>query len=276
MSAKPSLVHAPLPAPSGDCYVFGSFAINARNRMLFRHDVVVPLTIKSFDTLFILVQNAGNVVPKSQLLDQVWAGLFVEEGSVTQNICILRRLLTEGGIPNAIETLPKRGYRFIAKVRLENKDAEILIESPPVAPSPDSVEVEVPELEGNLAIDSTADCRSWGSDRSARIRRTLSFGPFRNLSRDAESDWIGEALKEMLSMESGLGSGQRTNGGEPPNDLSIGGWFLSVGGQIKVGLKVQETATGRVLETVTLRKKQEELLDLIEILGQRIRTAVNS
>jgi len=267
-------------APVGDCYVFGAFAINARNRMLFRHNVFLPLTVKSFDTLFILVQNAGNVVPKSQLLNQVWAGLFVEEGSVTQNICILRRLLAEGGIPDAIETLPKRGYRFIAKVRLENKAAEILIESPPVSPSPDSVEVEAPELNGKLCIDSDddpyADLIARRGDRSAGSQPMLSFGPFRNLSRDAASDWIGEALMDMLSIESGIGSGEPANSTEPAIHLSVSGSFLCVGGQVKVGFKVQETATGRVLETVTVRKKQEELLDLIEILGQRIRTTLIS
>jgi len=122
------LVRAPLPPFGRLLFVWFIRNQRAESDVVCR-DVVVPLTVKSFDTLFILVQNAGNVVPKSQLLEQVWAGLYVEEGSVTQNICILRRLLAEGGIPNAIETLPKRGYRFIAKVRLENRDAQILIES---------------------------------------------------------------------------------------------------------------------------------------------------
>jgi DNA-binding winged helix-turn-helix (wHTH) protein len=275
MSSKPVLVRAPLPAPSGDCYLFGSFAINARNRMLFCRDVVVPLTVKSFDTLFILVQNAGNVVPKSQLLEQVWAGLYVEEGSVTQNICILRRLLAEGGIPNAIETLPKRGSRFIAKVRLENRDAQILIESSPSAPSPDSVEVEAPESEGALGMHPASEYHPRVSDRSAGNRRMLSFGPFRNLSQDTGSDWIAEALKEMLALKFGSGSAQEAHSGEQAVNISMSGSFLSVSGQIMVGIKVEETATGRVLETITLRKKQEELLDLIEILGQRIRTVLD-
>ena len=235
--------------------------------MLFCRDVVVPLTVKSFDTLFILVQNAGNVVPKSQLLEQVWAGLYVEEGSVTQNICILRRLLAEGGIPNAIETLPKRGYRFIAKVRLENRDAQILIESSPTAPSPDSVEVEAPESEGALGMQPASEYHPRVSDRSAGNRR--------NLSQDTGSDWIAEALKEMLALKFGSGSAQEAHSGEQAVNISMSGSFLSVSGQIMVGIKVEETATGRVLETITLRKKQEELLDLIEILGQRIRTVLD-
>jgi len=268
------LVHTPLPAPSGDCYLFGSFSINVRNRMLFCHGEVVPLTVKSFDTLFILVQNAGNVVQKGQLLEQVWAGLFVEEGSVTQNICILRRLLAEGGIANAIETLPKRGYRFIAKVRLENKEAQILIESPAAAPSPDSVEVEMPDSEGEPALHSASENRPRSGDRRAANWRILSFGPFRNLSQDPGSDWIVEALREMLSLEFGLGSVQQAQSGGQAVNLSISGSFLSVGGEVKVGIKVEETVTGRVLDTITLRKNQEELLDLIEILSQRIRTVL--
>ena len=242
--------------------------------MLFCRDVVVPLTVKNFDTLFILVQNAGNVVSKGQLLEQVWAGLYVEEGSVTQNICILRRLLAEGGIPNAIETLPKRGYRFIAIVRLENKDAQILIESSPTAPSPNSVEVEGPEPEGTLGMHSVSECHPRGNDRSAGNPRMLSFGPFRNLSQDPGCDWIAEALKEMLGLEFGSGSAQLAHSGEQAGNISMNGSYLSVSGQIMVGIKVEEIATGRILETITLRKKQAELLDLIEILGKRIRTVL--
>ncbi|MES1258662.1 MAG: transcriptional regulator [Acidobacteriota bacterium] len=259
MSASTRFVERGSPVPSGDYYRFGSFTISAANRMLFRNDLVVPLTPKLFDTLFLLVRNAGNVVPKSRLLDEVWAGLFVEEGSVTQNICILRKLLAEGGLTSVIETLPKRGYRFIAKVRLENDRAEILIESPALAPSPDSMEPELPEQETHLDIDRG------DSPQKTAMRRTVSFAPFRNLSRDAGSDWIGEALHDMLSMEAAFGPGA---------DLSVGGSFLSLGGRIKVGIRVRETGTGRVLDTVTLTRKQEDLLDLIDILGSRIRTAL--
>jgi hypothetical protein len=79
----------------------------------------------------------------------------------------------------------------------------------------------------------------------------------------------------MLALEFGSGSAQEAHSGEQAVNISMSGSFLSVSGQIMVGIKVEETATGRVLETITLRKKQEELLDLIEILGQRIRTVLD-
>src|SRR4030095_8416957 len=98
-------------------YEFGPFRINVNERLLQRGDELVSLSPKVFDTLLILVENHGHVVEKKELMELLWPDTFVEESSLTQNISLLRRALTEGeNNLQYIETIPKRGYRFIAKV----------------------------------------------------------------------------------------------------------------------------------------------------------------
>jgi DNA-binding winged helix-turn-helix (wHTH) protein/Flp pilus assembly protein TadD len=99
------------------CYEFGPFCLNATDKLLHRGDKVVALTPKLVDTLVVLVENSGHVVTKEELLQTLWPDSFVEESSLTQNISLLRKALAEDGSPQYIETIPKRGYRFVAMVR---------------------------------------------------------------------------------------------------------------------------------------------------------------
>jgi TolB-like protein/Tfp pilus assembly protein PilF len=98
-------------------YEFGDFRLDPAGRVLFRGDRAISLPPKAADTLLLLVENAGNVVEKHDLLKQVWHGAFVEEGSLTRTISILRKAL-EGGAHGQefISTIPTRGYRFAARV----------------------------------------------------------------------------------------------------------------------------------------------------------------
>jgi TolB-like protein/Tfp pilus assembly protein PilF len=98
-------------------YEFGRFRLDATGRALFRGNRAIPIPPKAADTLLLLVQNAGNVVEKQDLLKQVWQGAFVEEGSLTRTISILRKVLEDGAHGQEfISTIPTRGYRFTARV----------------------------------------------------------------------------------------------------------------------------------------------------------------
>ncbi len=98
-------------------YEFDKFRLDPNQCLLWRGDEVVSLTPKVFETLLLLVESNGKVLTKEQLIDSLWADSFVEEGSLTQNISLLRKRLDEGKEKSYIETLPKRGYRFTAEVR---------------------------------------------------------------------------------------------------------------------------------------------------------------
>jgi TolB-like protein/Flp pilus assembly protein TadD len=96
-------------------YSFGCFSLDPAGRILFRGKRTVPMPPKAADTLLLLVENAGNVIEKRELLKQVWRDAFVEEGSLTRTISILRKALDAGG-QEFISTVPTRGYRFTARV----------------------------------------------------------------------------------------------------------------------------------------------------------------
>jgi TolB-like protein len=92
---------------------------------MFRGDTPLALTPKAVETLGLLIENCGTVVSKETLLSRVWAGTFVGVGSLMCNISDLRKIFAEHGAPNYIDTIPRRGYRFNADVRVESKDATL-------------------------------------------------------------------------------------------------------------------------------------------------------
>ena len=99
-------------------YEFGDFRLDASERLLSRRGVTVPLTPKAIDLLLALVEEPGRLLDKETLLKTVWPDTFVEENNLADNIFKLRRVLGEGETgPTFIETVPKRGYRFVAHVR---------------------------------------------------------------------------------------------------------------------------------------------------------------
>lgn len=107
-------------------YEFGEFRLDAKKRRLWKNGEPVALTPKEFEVLFALVKRAGTVVEKEELLDAVWTEIYVEEATLTRNISFLRKKL---GDEKFIETLPKRGYRFLPAVRkIENAPAALIIE----------------------------------------------------------------------------------------------------------------------------------------------------
>jgi DNA-binding winged helix-turn-helix (wHTH) protein len=104
-----------LPHPG---FRFGDFSLNPAERRLVCRGKRVPLTPKLFDTLLLLVMSAGHLVEKETFLKQIWPDAFVEESSLAQNISVLRKILEDDGNGNKfIETVPKRGYRFVAEVQ---------------------------------------------------------------------------------------------------------------------------------------------------------------
>jgi len=111
-------------------YDFGPFRVNESERLLLRGDEVVPLTPKAFEMLLVLVQSSGHVLTKEELMKRVWPDSFVEEANLSHNIYKLREAIGEGGNGEKyIETLPRRGYRFVAKVtELHDEDADLIVE----------------------------------------------------------------------------------------------------------------------------------------------------
>jgi DNA-binding winged helix-turn-helix (wHTH) protein len=100
-------------------YEFGPFRIDPPERLLVRQGHSVPVTPKAFDILVTLIQRNGHLVEKSQLMEAVWGDSFVEEGNLAVAISVLRKALGDdiGKDRKYIQTVAKRGYRFVGDVR---------------------------------------------------------------------------------------------------------------------------------------------------------------
>lgn len=106
-------------------YEFGDFTIDVRRQLLLKENESVPLTRKAFATLLLLVQNAGQTLEKDDILTGLWPDSFVEESNISQYIYVLRRTLcSEYNKYNYIETIPKRGYKFVSEVLVVYANAQ--------------------------------------------------------------------------------------------------------------------------------------------------------
>jgi TolB-like protein len=124
-------------------YRFGPFVLDVTDRSLKRDGVPVPLTPKLFDLLVALVEGAGRLVEKDALLKKVWPDVAVEEGNLTKGVFSLRQLLDSDDSSRYIETIPKRGYRFVAPV--------IAAAATPAGALPQGVSPETP-VENSIAV----------------------------------------------------------------------------------------------------------------------------
>jgi DNA-binding winged helix-turn-helix (wHTH) protein len=112
------------PPSRPDPYVFGRFTLAADASLLMDRDVPIPLAPKVLQTLRALVQHAGRVVSKDDLMREVWGETCVEETGLTRNISLLRRALGPDG-DSYIVTVPRIGYRFTAAVEAQGVAAGV-------------------------------------------------------------------------------------------------------------------------------------------------------
>ncbi len=96
-------------------FEFGEFVLDRREKVLFRNGAPVPVAPKVLQLLLVLIENHDHIVEKEKLMEEVWADSFVEESNLTYSIRQLRKVLGDDTHdPRFIETVPRRGYRFIA------------------------------------------------------------------------------------------------------------------------------------------------------------------
>src|SRR6266850_1330725 len=106
-----------MPASFGEKYQFGEFELDTTELVLRRNGQLVPLTPKALQVLTFLVRNSGRVVWRQQMLEALWPNSFVEDSNLTVTISTLRKALTENNGNRFIETVAKRGYRFVPLVK---------------------------------------------------------------------------------------------------------------------------------------------------------------
>ena len=157
-------------------YEFKGFRLEAAQRRLLHHGQPVPLKPKILDLLLLLVQMRGRLVDKDELMKEIWPNTIVEENNITVSMSILRKTLGEDRAGRQfIETVPGRGYRFVADVKIVSPEQTIPQESVKVGSS-SAVEAETRET----PIDS------------------LAVLPLRNISKDPNSEYLSEGITESI------------------------------------------------------------------------------
>jgi TolB-like protein/DNA-binding winged helix-turn-helix (wHTH) protein/Tfp pilus assembly protein PilF len=195
--------------PSSGRISFGSFYLDLANRQVFHNDEPLALTAKSFDTLAVLVTNAGQVVPKSELKRLVWGAVYVEEATIAQNIFLLRKALGkyEPGT-SFIETVAGIGYRFNQAVRGLSSIAPpqsrgTPIPVPTAAPSWVRLNSNWWLVVGALGVLLVAGAWwRYGHTQAAQLQ-SLAVLPFSNLTGDGLQDSTAAGLADSLLTDVG-------------------------------------------------------------------------
>ena len=189
-------------------YRFGPFSLDVADRSLKRHGSPISLTPKAFDLLVALVENAGRLVEKDALLRSVWPDVAVEEGNLTKGIFSLRQILEEDGGTRYIETVPKRGYRFVAAVTAAQDERPAALTPPAaVATPPENAIAVMPFRDMSPARDQEFFCEGMSEEiinalgrvPELRVASYTSSLRFKDKADDTQN--IGRELKVTWLLE---------------------------------------------------------------------------
>jgi adenylate cyclase len=246
-------------------YRFGPFELDAAEHRLLRDGVEVPLQLKAFETLCILVERAGRLLTKDELLRQLWPGTIVEENNLNKNISHLRKALGEcpSGL-SYIETVPRVGYRFAAQVEQVSAAGPTLIishDAPPAAP--------------------------------ARPRRkSVAVLYFENLSGDCEDEYFRDGMTEDVITElekiRELRLFPRSSvlafrdkpvpltqvGDQLCADFVMEGSIRRAGDRLRITARLAETASGHSVWAERYDRRMEDVFAIQDEIAQSIALAL--
>ena len=200
-------------------FEFGPYRFDKEQRLLHCGEELIPLPPKVADTLLVLLVNAPRMVEKSDLMKTVWPDTFVEDGALARNISILRKVLEgEVGEGSFIETIPKRGYRFVVPLGNTPNTGVPAIPEPPrnitpqVDPSPVPDPVPDPPsqwhwgIPAGLAIFAAVALWAWfslGTKGPAPAplppsSATLAVFPLQSLAADGSEEYFAQGMTQAL------------------------------------------------------------------------------
>jgi DNA-binding winged helix-turn-helix (wHTH) protein len=154
-------------------YKFSNCYLDTIERRVFKNGQLIEITSRAFDILQLLVESAGKVVTKADLIEKVWYGSFVEEGNIPVQISKLRKILGASKAEPFIETVSGVGYHFVARVSIVSEgDWKKFLES-----------------DGKILEAGNSDASNFDS---------LAVLPFQNTSNSAEVEYLTEGLTESI------------------------------------------------------------------------------
>lgn len=286
---------------NGQFYEFGEFRLDAENPSLWLDGELVSLPPKALELLALLVRRGGEIVSREELLETVWKETFVEEANINYTVSLLRKAL-DGSDKNAfIQTVPKRGYRFVAEVReiSQNGKSEI-------APPATSLSVNPPKnpvrwhfigivLLGVVLLTSFA---AWwkvtdrdifsGIPVSERNIRTVAVLPLKTLNEEEKSKALALGLTDLLisrlgslnrfsvrplSSVSGYTESDRDPlkfGEELKVDSVLEGTLQAVDDRLRVNLRLWDVRDGAQIWQDSFDSSEADFFDLQDAISNNV------
>ena len=274
-----------------DFFEFGPYRLYRQPPLLLRDGSVVSLTPKVLETLKVLVENAGRPVSKEVLLRSVWPDTFVEESNLAQNVSVLRKAL--GGAPGDgayIETMPKRGYRFVAEVRaVEAAPPPVQREPQAVSAVPEPRTVWKPAVVTVLALVLCAAgailYQRLTAARGMAIH-SLAVLPLQNLSGDPGQAYIANGVTELLTTELSKALPLRVTSAtsamqlrrEPMSEIAhklhvdalVEGSAVRAGDHLRVTVQLIKLPSGQHLWAETYNRDMKDILRVEEEIARAV------
>lgn len=261
-----------------EIYDFGPFRLDIAERLLSKSGARVPLPPKAFDTLTALVRSHGRLQEKEQLLKSIWPDTFVEEGNLALNISLLRKALDAGG--PYIETVPRRGYRFIAEVRTPHATSEV----PPAVVPKRRLPIGMAAAAALLCVAAATTWLLWPQPYG----KSIVVLPFINFTGSAANDYFADGFTEevidQLSNVAGLRVISRTSAfsykGKPQDVREIGkhlgvsmvleGSVRRAGGEWRITAQLIDARDGAHLWSRTYERGSGDVFSVQDELSREI------
>jgi DNA-binding winged helix-turn-helix (wHTH) protein/tetratricopeptide (TPR) repeat protein len=283
-------------------YDFPPFSIDVSDRILLRGRKPVAITPKAFDVLLPLVQRHGQIVSKETLFQEAWPNTSVSETNLQQQILTARRVLGQVG-DEYIQNVPKRGYRFAARV-VERTERVRAPKSPLPGRKLRRWVLILITIWAALALLSLVWFFWFRHPRGPHTpRKAIAVLDFRDLREHPDDRWLSSALPELLRSELSVGGRLRTASSgdisrlaaelrernalqvnsnllskvrnELGSDFVLSGSYVCQGTgpdrKIRVDLTVVDTRTGEIVTSLIEADVMSRLLDLVGHLGATLR-----
>ena len=283
-------------------YAFGEFELDVGENQLRRDGEILPLTPKAYEVLLLLVENCGHLISKEEFFQRVWEGSFVEENNLADNISTLRRVLGDDRRkPIFIETVPRRGYRFVGEVKTLVDESQDFAEPKTVLhvrhPTKRLIVIGslicLAVLTAGLLLyflrPETATPGSVGSDSQLQ---SIAVLPFKPLIVNGEDDYLEFGLADSLITKLGNIKGisvrpttailqyhdrtlePREIGREQRVDAVLAGQFQKLNDQIRLTVQLVRVSDGSVVWAQTFNDHLTNIFSVQDSISTEVARAV--